>query len=112
MQKNLNSSFLNAAKKPVLSPFNKSMYMSDPNGEIDNEIIKKQIEVLEEAIKEYERLEDIKKFTKLALEEIDNVTEDDILRAVELEEKISIVDDLAVKKLLQSEGLINDIFDI
>lgn len=86
--------------------------MSDPNGEIDNEIIKKQIEVLEEAIKEYERLEDIKKFTKLALEEIDNVTEDDILRAVELEEKISIDDDLAVKKLLQSEGLINDIFDI
>ena len=86
--------------------------MSVPDFQNDDEIIQKQIEVLEEAIKEYNRLEDIKKFTKLALVDIDNVTEEDIQRAVELEEKISIDDDIQVKKLLQSQGLIDDIFEI
>ena len=71
---------------------------------------KKQIEILEDAIKKYNKLEEIKKYSKMVLEDIDNVTEEDILNAIELEKKISIDDDIAVQKLLQSEGLIKDIY--
>lgn len=112
MLKKSSLSFSKNASKPLMGAFSTNQFMSVPDFQNDDEIIQKQIEVLEEAIKEYNRLEDIKKFTKLALVDIDNVTEEDIQRAVELEEKISIDDDIQVKKLLQSQGLIDDIFEI
>ena len=46
----------------------------------------------------------------MVLEDIDYVTEEDILNALELEKKISIEDEIAVQKLLQSEGLLKDIY--
>lgn len=112
MLKKSSLSFSKNASKPLTGAFSTNQFMSVPDFQNDDEIIQKQIQVLEEAIKEYNRLEDIKKFTKLALVDIDNVTEEDIQRAVELEEKISIDDDIQVKKLLQSQGLIDDIFEI
>ena len=86
--------------------------MSVPDFQIVAEIIQNQLSFLAVAINESNTLEDIPKFTKLALVDIDNVTEEDIQRAVELEEKISIDDDIQVKKLIQSQGLIDDIFEI
>ncbi len=62
----------------------------------DLEISQKQIEILEDAIKRYERLEDIKKFSKIALNDIETVTEDEIKRAIELENTVSIDNELAV----------------
>lgn len=97
-------------QKPKVSnnPF-ASEFVTNPSGEINDIIIKKQLEILQEAIDRYDRLEDIKKFTKLTLQEMDNVDEDDIKRALELEEKISIDDDAQIQKLLESEDFINAI---
>ncbi len=110
MQKHF-MSFLNKEDtKTSLQAFSSNPFMSMPKADIDDAIIAKQIEILEDAIKKYNKLEEIKKYSKMVLEDIDNVTEEDILNAIELEKKISIDDDIAVQKLLQSEGLIKDIY--
>jgi len=75
----------------------------------DIAISQKQIEILEDAIRRYERLEDIKKFSALVLEDIENVTEDDIKRALELENTVSIQDEKAVLDLIQNEGFLKDL---
>lgn len=112
MHKYLTSFLKKKDKKAPLSNFMTSDFMTFPNikKETNQSITNEQIKILENAIKEYNRLEDVKKFTKMALYEIDRVTEEDILNAVELEKKISIEDDIAVKKLLESEGLLADIY--
>ena len=110
MGRYLNSSNKEKTKKKTSGRFSVNPFMSNPNGEINDTVINKQIEMLEDAVKRYERLEDIKKFTSMALYEIENATEEDIKNALEIEEKISIEDDIAVKKLLESEGLLADIF--
>ena len=78
------------------------------------EISQKQIEILEDAIQRYERLEDIKKFSKLVFEDIDAenadfITEEDIKRALEVEKLVSIEDEKAVLALIQNEGFLNDL---
>ncbi len=78
------------------------------------EISQKQIEILEDAIQRYERLEDIKKFSKLVFEDIDAenadfITEEDIKRALEVEKMVSIEDEKAVLALIQNEGFLNDL---
>lgn len=111
MHKYLTSFLKKKDKKAPLSNFMTSDFMTFPDKkEINRSITNEQIKILENAIREYNKLEDVKKFTKMALYEIDRVTEEDILNAVELEKKISIEDDIAVKKLLESEGLLADIY--
>ena len=85
----------------VINPYSPKM---SPGSDIA--ISQKQIEILEDAIRRYERLEDIKKFSALALEDIENVTEEDIQRAVELENTVSIEDEKAVLNLIQNEGFL------
>lgn len=75
----------------------------------ENIISEKQIEILEEAIRRYERLEDIRKFTKLAVSDIETVTEEDINRALEVENMVSIEDEKAVLALIQNEGFLKDL---
>lgn len=77
--------------------------------ESDALITQKQIEILEDAIKRYERLEDIRRFSSLALDNIECVTEEDIQRAVELENTVSIEDEKAVLNLIQNEGFLRDL---
>ena len=88
----------------VINPYSPKM---SPGSDIA--ISQKQIEILEDAIRRYERLEDIKKFSALALEDIENVTEEDIQRAVELENTVSIEDEKAVLNLIQNEGFLKDL---
>ena len=64
---------------------------------------------MEDAIRRYEKLEDIKKFSHLALEDIENVTEEDIQRALEIENMVSIEDEKAVLNLIQNEGFLKDL---
>lgn len=109
MQKHLYSLFSLKRNPSSFEAFNGSAFATNPNQKADDEIIKKQIEILEDAIERYNKLEEIKKYTKMALEDIDVVTEEDILNALEIEKKISIEDDLAVQKLLESEGLLRDV---
>lgn len=89
----------------ITSPF----ALSSPNVNSELNISQKQIEILEDAIKRYERLEDIKRFSSLVLEDVENITEDDIKRALEAEKAVSIEDDKAVLALLQNEGFLKDI---
>ncbi len=112
MHKYLTSFLKKKDKKAPLSNFQISDYMSLPNQkeEKSTSITNEQIKVLENAIKEYNRLEDIKKFTKMALVDIDKVTEEDIIKAVELENKIEEQDNIAVKNLLKSKELLKDIY--
>lgn len=72
-------------------------------------ITQKQIEILEDAIKRYERLEDVRRFSSIVLEDIENVTEEEIKRAVELENTVSIEDEKAVLNLIQNEGFLQDL---
>ena len=110
MQKHLKSFLNKEDKKTSLHAFSTNPISGVQNFEIDDVIIQKQLEVLEHAIKQYNKLEEIKKYSKMVLEDIDYVTEEDILNALELEKKISIEDEIAVQKLLQSEGLLKDIY--
>ena len=82
-----------------------------PKASLESEalITQKQIEILEDAIKRYERLEDIRKFSSLVLDDIETVTEEDIQRAVELENTVSIEDEKAVLNLIQNEGFLRDL---
>lgn len=91
----------------ITSPF--ASKISAPSFENPLSITEKQIEILEDAIKRYERLEDVKRFSKIALEDMENVTEEDIRRAVELEEMVSIEDEKAVLNLIQNEGFLWDL---
>ncbi len=77
--------------------------------ESDAVITQKQIEILEDAIKRYERLEDVRKFSSLVLDDIETVTEEDIQRALELESTVSIEDEKAVLNLIQNEGFLRDL---
>ncbi len=90
----------------MTSPF---VSKTAPASKYNLEISQKQIEILEEAIKHYERLEDIKKFSQMALEDIENVTEEDIKRALEIENMVSIEDEKAVLNLIQNEGFLRDL---
>lgn len=110
MQKHLRSIFSEKYSKTGTEEFFKSPFATAPNSKMNDVIIKKQLEILQDAIERYNKLEEVKKYTKMVLEDIDVVTEEDIKNALEIEEKISIEDDLAVKKLLESEGLLKDIF--
>ncbi len=75
----------------------------------DIAISEKQISILEDAIRLYERLEDVRKFTCLALDDIETVTEEDIERALELEKAVSIDNERAVLNLIQNEGFLQDL---
>ncbi len=75
----------------------------------DIAISEEQISILEDAIRRYERLEDIRKFSALALDDIETVTEEDIKRAVELENTVSIDNEQAVLNLIQNEGFLKDL---
>ena len=110
MQKRLSSLSSKKLAQSSLGAFCTNDLMTNPNKDIDDVIISAQIKILEDAIKRYEKLEEIKKYTKMVLEDIETVTEDDIQRALELEKKITIEDDDAVQKLLESEGLLNDLY--
>lgn len=97
------------------SPFMKEVFgvinPYSPRVSLDSDVAisQKQIEILEDAIRRYERLEDIRKFSAIALEDIENVTEEDIQRAVELENTVSIEDERAVLNLIQNEGFLKDL---
>lgn len=93
----------------ITSPFASKIFNPATGAGDEIGITEKQIEILEDAIKRYERLEDIKKFSKIALEDMENVTEEDIRRAVELEEMVSIEDEKAVLNLIQNEGFLWDL---
>lgn len=110
MQKRNQTSFVKNVVQGGFQPFNHNFFMTKPTDEINDVIINKQLEILEDAIKRYNRLEEVKKYTKMVLEDIDVVTEEDIKNALEIEAKLTIEDDLDVKKLLESEGLYEDIF--
>lgn len=75
----------------------------------DIAISQKQISILEDAIRRYERLEDVRKFTCLALDDIETVTEEDIKRALELENTVSIDNEQSVLNLIQNEGFLKDL---
>lgn len=82
-----------------------------PNASLESEaaITQRQIEILEDAIKRYERLEDVRKFSEIALEDIETVTEEEIQRALELENTVSIENEKAVLNLIQNEGFLRDL---
>ena len=111
MHKYLTSFLKKKDKKTPLSSFQTSEFMTLPNQKPEKNvsITNEQIKVLENAIKEYNRLEDVKKFTKMALEDIEKVTEEDILNAIELEKKINKENDIAIQKLLESKELLEDV---
>lgn len=111
---NTNKNTLDSSLKPLLdnaigmtSPF--TSRIKSPASNYNLEISQKQIEILEDAIRRYEKLEDIKKFSHLALEDIENVTEEDIQRALEIENMVSIEDEKAVLNLIQNEGFLKDL---
>ncbi len=110
MHRILKTSDIKKDNPTSLEAFADNVFATNPKDDLNSILINKQLEILNDAIERYNRLEEIKKYTALALDDIENVTEEDIERAAELEEKISIEDDLAVQKLLESEGLIKDIF--
>ena len=111
MQNHVLNDNLNSLNKNSLNPLMKqALGVTSPySAGSDLEISQKQIEILEDAIKRYERLEDIKKFSKIALNDIETVTEDEIKRAIELENTVSIDNELAVLNLIQNEGFLNDL---
>ncbi len=111
---NTNKNTFDSSLKPLLdnaigmtSPF--ASRIKSPASNYNLEISQKQIEILEDAIRRYEKLEDIKKFSHLALEDIENVTEEDIQRALEIENMVSIEDEKAVLNLIQNEGFLKDL---
>ena len=112
MHKYLTSFLKKKDKKAPLSDYKTSNFMTFPDikKEPSRSVTYEQIKVLEDAIKEYNRLEDVKKFTKMALYEIDRVTEEDILAAIEIEEKIKQDKEFAAKKLLESKEFLADIY--
>lgn len=89
----------------VTSPF--AQNICNPVPEIN--ITQQQIEILEDAIRRYERLEDVKRFSSLVLEDVEYITEDDIKRALEAEKAVSIEDEKAVLALIQNEGFLKDL---
>jgi len=106
----LNDNLNNLTKKPLDSLMRQALgatnpYITSP----ELEISQKQIEILEDAIKRYERLEDIKRFSNLVLDDIETVTEDEIKRALELENTVSIDNEQAVLNLIQNEGFLKDL---
>ncbi len=112
MQNHVLNSNLNTQK----SNFPSSLIIKDALGvtspyaaESDIAISEKQISILEDAIRRYERLEDVRKFTTLALDEIETVTEEEIKRALELENAVSIDNEQAVLNLIQNEGFLKDL---
>ena len=112
MHKYLTSFLKKKDKKAPLSDYKTSNFMTFPDikKETNHSVTYEQIKVLEDAIKEYNRLEDVKKFTKMALYEIDKVTEEDILAAIEIEEKINQDKEFAAKKLLETKEFLADIY--
>ncbi len=95
---------------PSNSIIKDALGVTSPYGaDSDIAISQKQISILEDAIRQYERLEDVRKFTCLALDDIETVTEEDIKRAIELENTVSIDNEQAVLNLIQNEGFLKDL---
>lgn len=99
------------AQDPFVNEFLGVINPYAPKNSLESEavITQKQIEILEDAIKRYERLEDVRRFSSLVLEDIETVTEEDIQRALELESAVSIEDEKAVLNLIQNEGFLKDL---
>ena len=107
MQNHVVNDTLNTfASKQMQDPLLKDVLgVTSPYGlDSDIAIAEEQISILEDAIQRYERLEDIRKFSALALNDIETITEEDIKRAVELENTVSIDNEQAVLNLIQNEG--------
>ena len=112
MQNHVLNDTLNAfSSKPLQDPLLKdALGVTNPYGfNSDIAISQEQISILEDAIQRYERLEDVRKFSVMALEDIETVTEEDIKRALELENTVSIDNEQAVLNLIQNEGFLNDL---
>jgi len=99
------------SKTPFMSEILGAINPFAPKTSLESEalITQQQIEILEDAIRRYERLEDIRKFSALVLDDIETVTEEDIKRALELENTVSIEDEKAVLNLIQNEGFLRDL---
>ncbi len=112
MQNHVVNDTLNTfASKQMQDPLLKDVLgVTSPYGlDSDIAISEEQISILEDAIQRYERLEDIRKFSALALNDIETITEEDIKRAVELENTVSIDNEQAVLNLIQNEGFLKDL---
>ena len=85
----------------VINPYSPKM---SPGSDIA--ISQKQIEILEDAIRRYERLEDIKKFSALALEDIENVTDEMIDRYGQIPEEVNNLLEIArIKELCKKTNV-------
>ena len=105
--KNLENARSDSLLKEALGVINP--YVRNSSLESEAAITQKQIEILEDAIRRFERLEDVRKFSAIALDDIETVTEEEIQRAVELENLVSIEDERAVLNLIQNEGFLRDL---
>lgn len=98
-------------KAPSLSGRN---FATNPIGdirEIHKSITNEQIAVLEDAIKQYKRLEEIKKYTSMVLKEIEMIDEKQLQReTAEIEQKLKKEADIDIEKLLESENFLEELY--
>lgn len=94
--------------------FTPNSFASNPINEIrqiHQSITSEQIEVLEDAIRQYERLEEIKKYTSIVLREIEMKNKQELeLEARELEARLRRDREIDIERLLNSEDFLNDLY--
>ena len=86
-----------------------SLGVSNPYNTNDNSLFVDESNISDAAIKLYEREQDVKKFTKLALSDEDDRSADALVVSKAMNGEISIDDNDALFDLLSNEDFLNEI---